>query len=164
MLAIMKSVTRSIVVFSAVILTGCAATQDMTGSYYNRGEHRQIQSQETGVIVDARQVTLNTAPSTEARTLGAVLGGAVAGLAVRNSSSQIAQIAGAVLGIAGGERAASYLGQQSREAAELVVKLDTGRTAVVVQEMDPKYVFRIGDRVRIIEGREARVAPVTAIR
>lgn len=161
MLAIMKSVTRSIVVFSAVILTGCAATQDMTGSYYNRGEHRQIQSQETGVIVDARQVTLNTAPSTEARTLGAVLGGAVAGLAVRNSSSQIA---GAVLGIAGGERAASYLGQQSREAAELVVKLDTGRTAVVVQEMDPKYVFRIGDRVRIIEGREARVAPVTAIR
>src|SRR5687767_3454141 len=104
MLAIMKSVTRSIVVFSAVILTGCAATQDMTGSYYNRGEHRQIQSQETGVIVDARQVTLNTESSSEARTLGAVLGGAVAGLAVRNSSSQIAQIAGAVLGIAGGER------------------------------------------------------------
>lgn len=144
----------------SMITGGCAVTQDMAGSHYNRGEHRRIQYEKTGVVVDARQVTLNTEATYQARAAGAALGGAITLLAGRNTSSNVAQIALAILGAAGGERAANFIAMDSRDSVEFVIRLDSGSNIVVVQETDPRYRISRGDRVRIIEGQEVRVAPL----
>lgn len=155
-----RAFINGVLVSISMTMGGCAVTQDMSGSHYQRGEHRRIQYEKTGVVVDARHVTLNTEATYQARAAGAALGGAITSLAGRNMSSNVAQIALAILGAAGGERAANYIAKDSCDSVELVIRLDTGGNIVVVQETDPRYRIGRGDRVRIIEGQEVRVAPL----
>ena len=74
------------------------------------------------------------------------------------SGSDIAAVGGAVLGGAAGNK----VGEEASKSAgvNIVIKLDSGGTIAVVQEVDPKMLFQVGQRVEILtRGNTARVVP-----
>jgi outer membrane lipoprotein SlyB len=131
-------------------LAGCAQP-GLTGTVYNRGETRQAQTVEMGVVESVRAVTI------EGRTdgvTGAVAGAAIGGLAGRSVGGgrgrDIATVAGAVAGGVAGQAIEQAVTR--RPGVEIMVRLDSGRMISVVQEEDPRAVFRPGDRVRVLSG------------
>jgi outer membrane lipoprotein SlyB len=145
----------------AAISSNVASAQDMSGSHYGRGEHRRVQATQLGKVEAVRRVTLNTEASDKSRMIGGAVGAAVGGLlgAKRNQNYAVSSLF-AVLGGAGGAMIADKVAYETRDALEIVVRLDSGNAIVLVQEVDPQYPIYAGDRVRLIEGREVRVAPI----
>jgi outer membrane lipoprotein SlyB len=131
-------------------LAGCAQP-GRTGTVYSRGETRQAQTVEMGVVESVRAVTI------EGRTdgvTGAVAGAAIGGIAGRSVGGgrgrDIATVAGAVAGGVAGQ--AIEEAATRRPGVEIMVRLDSGRMISVVQEEDQRAVFRPGDRVRVLSG------------
>jgi outer membrane lipoprotein SlyB len=97
-------------------------------------EEVQIQRNETGVGAAA----------------GGVLGGVVGSTIGSGRGTTLATAGGAAAGAAvgsAGERA-----RGTRPAWELEVELESGDVLVIVQEQDD--TFKVGDHVRVIEGRD----------
>jgi outer membrane lipoprotein SlyB len=138
------------VLLCTALLAGCAQP-GRTGTVYSRGETRQAQMVEMGVVESVRAVTI------EGRTngvTGTVAGAAIGGMAGRSIGGgrgrDIATVAGAVAGGVAGQ--AIEESATRRAGVEIMVRLDNGRTLSVVQEVDPNASFRPGDRVRVLSG------------
>jgi outer membrane lipoprotein SlyB len=140
-------------VLGCVAVLGGCAYPGMGSSEYHRVDARGEQSVRFGVVESVRPVRIDPHDSGVGTVAGAAIGG-IAGSNVGGGSGQaVGAIAGAVLG--------GILGQSIEKSAneatgiEVTVLLDSGKYIAVVQGADE--VFRAGDRVRVLSGRNTRV-------
>ena len=96
-------------------------------------------------------------------SVAAMLIGAVAGgfLGSNIGSGRASNTAGAIGGAMVGSAIASQAQQAmtSRRGIEISVRLDQGGSVAIVQEVNPREQFSVGDRVRIISsGGRSRVS------
>ncbi len=138
-------------------MSGCA--QNPYGNAYDVGEARTVQNVLTGTITKLDAVTMSGGGES---TIGTIAGGAVGAILGSKigggSGSDIAAIGGGLAGAALGNKAGDAISQ--RNGVNIVIKLDSGRTIAVVQEVDPNMIFRVGQRVDIYQqGSTTRVVP-----
>ena len=133
------------VILSTLGLAGCAANP--YGNAYNVNDARQMQEVYYGTVVRTQAVTLNG----NGNGIGTLAGGAIGGILGSGvgggTGSEIATIGGALLG--------GYLGNEAgeqvtkRNGVNLTIKLDSGRTVSIVQQVNPNVMFHTGERVQV---------------
>ncbi len=141
---------------AGLLLVSCAE-QSLTGDTYSRDQARRGQTVQMGEIVALKNVKIEG----DAQS-GKVLGGIAGGFLGSNiGSGRAARTAGAIGGAAAGSVIGSHASQGlgSRQGVEITVRLDSGKTIAVVQEVNPREPFAVGQRVRVLsDGRTTRVA------
>ena len=143
----------AILLISAVLLAACASSK--SGDVYSRDQARREMTVRNGVVESVRVVTLEGTKSQVGTTAGAVVGGVAGSSVGQGKGSVIAAVIGAVAGGVAGS--AIEEGATRKQALEITVNLDGGRSLVVVQEAAPGE-FQPGDRVRVVSGSgETRV-------
>ncbi|WP_419240230.1 glycine zipper 2TM domain-containing protein [Photobacterium leiognathi] len=152
-----KFTVASLCLIAALGVSGCA--QNPYGNAYDVGEARTVQNVLTGTITKLDAVTMSGGGES---TIGTIAGGAVGAILGSKigggSGSDIAAIGGGLAGAALGNKAGDAISQ--RNGVNIVIKLDSGRTIAVVQEVDPNMIFRVGQRVDIYQqGSTTRVVP-----
>jgi outer membrane lipoprotein SlyB len=140
------------------LMISCAQ-DSMSGDVYSRNEARLGQSVQTGRVTNVRFVKIEGG-----NQLGSIAGAVAGGVLGSNvGHGDLSNQAGAV----GGALVGSMLGSQvqqkagSRQGMEVTVRLDSGGSVAVVQEVNRKNpnTFNVGDRVRVINsGGAMRVA------
>lgn len=140
------------------LLVSCAQ-DSMSGDVYSRDEARQGQTVQTGRVTHVRSVKIEG--NNQLGGLAGTIAGGVLGSNIGSgrAANQAGAIGGAVAGAAMGSQMQQKLG--SRQGTEVTVRLDSGNTVAVVQEVDRKnpVTFNVGDRVRVIQSNGAmRVA------
>ena len=140
------------------LLVSCAQ-DSMSGDVYSKNEARSGQAVQYGRVTDVRNVKIEAG-----NQAGALMGGLAGGaLGSKIGSGSSANTAGAIGGALVGGMLGSHVQQSagSRQGVEITVRLDSGSSVAVVQEVsqkNPNY-FRPGDRVRVISsGSSMRVA------
>lgn len=131
------------------------AQQSLTGDTYSRNEAGAPQSVNWGKITSIRNVAIEGEP-----TGGAILGGIAGGFLGNQVGAGHGRTAATIGGAALGTMAGSHAGKAAttRQGLEISVKLDKGGTVSIVQENNPREVFSVGDRVRVLDnGGRARV-------
>jgi outer membrane lipoprotein SlyB len=149
-----RIVTAAVVAASALV-TGCASTSDPYSSNngYNSGYNNSVSSG-YGTI-DSIQVVQG-----EGRTSGggAVVGGLVGALVGNQvgsgSGRTAATVAGGVAGAAIGNSVEAKRNENGREMYQINIRLDNGEYRSVMQ--DSVYDLRVGNRVRVVDGRVYR--------
>ena len=137
-------------------LTGCVS--GLQGSTYSRSEARQVQEVEFGTVVSTNPVVIEGKQSGAGQLPGAIIGGVAGSSVGEGKGQQIFTILGAV----GGAVVGSMIEEQATrtQGLELTIKMDSGKTLSIVQEVDNVNVFREGQRVRVLtQGALARVSP-----
>jgi len=136
----------------AAVLGGCAYP-GMGASDYHRVDARGEQSVRFGVVESVREVRIDPHDTGVGVVTGSMIGG-IAGSNVGGGSGQaVGAIAGALLGGIIGQNVEKSANE--RPGIEITVLLDSGKYIAVVQGADE--MFRAGDRVRILSGRNTRV-------
>jgi outer membrane lipoprotein SlyB len=133
-------------------LSSCA--QDtLTGDVVSRDEAGRAQNVRTGTITSIRPVKIEGG-TTGGTLIGAGVGGLLGNQIGGGSGRTAATVGGALAGGAAG----SHIGQNvtSRNGIEIDVRLDGGGRTAVVQEVNPRETFSVGDRVRVITGAGGR--------
>lgn len=128
----------------------------MTGDVYQKRDIRQAQSVNTGKITSIRRVKIEGDHG--AGTLVGAVGGGLLGSQLGKGSA--AHTAGAVGGALVGGAVGSHVEQSmgTRNGLEITVRLDQGGSISVVQEANPRELFYVGDRVRVLSsGGSTRV-------
>lgn len=131
---------------SVAVLGGCASS--MSGGAYSRGQARQAQEVQMGMVESVRNVKIEGTKSPVGTGAGAVIGGIAGSNVGSGKGSTVATILGAVAGGVAGS--AIEEGVMSKDGLEITVKLDNGRMIAVTQEADEQ--FRVGERVRVLSG------------
>lgn len=137
-------------------LTGCVS--GLQGSTYSRSEARQVQEVEFGTVLSTNSVVIEGKQSGAGQLPGAIIGGVAGSSVGEGKGQQIFTILGAV----GGAVVGSMIEEQATrtQGLELTIKMDSGKTLSIVQEVDHVNVFREGQRVRVLtQGALARVSP-----
>ena len=137
-------------------LTGCVS--GLQGSTYSRSEARQVQEVEFGTVLSTNPVVIEGKQSGAGQLPGAIIGGVAGSSVGEGKGQQIFTILGAV----GGAVVGSMIEEQATrtQGLELTIKVDSGKTLSIVQEVDNVNVFREGQRVRVLtQGALARVSP-----
>lgn len=130
----------------SVITTGCATGQ--SGDTYSRDEARRVMTFQEGTLQAVRQVKLEGTKSGVGTVAGAVAGGVGASGIGQGRGSAVAAVVGAVVGGVVGAAAEEGI---TREAAwELTVKLDNGKSLVIVQAKGDDQ-FTPDERVRVLQ-------------
>lgn len=127
-------------------LTGCAS--NLGGDVYSRSEARQVQQVMYGTILELRVVRIEGTKTPIGAIAGAGIGG-VAGNAVGGGSGRIITT---IIGAVGGGLLGGY-GEElltRSNGVEITVRLDSGSIRSIVQEIQQNEVFRVGDRVRMM--------------
>ena len=137
-------------------LTGCVS--GLQGDTYSRSEARQAQEVVFGTILTTNPVVIEGRQTDVGQLPGAIIGG-VAGSSVGEGKGQeiftgLGAVGGAVVGSMIQEKATRAQG------LELTIKMDSGKTLSIVQEVDSVNAFIAGQRVRVLtQGALARVSP-----
>ncbi|MCH1449981.1 MAG: glycine zipper 2TM domain-containing protein [Litoricolaceae bacterium] len=137
-------------------LTGCVS--GLQGSTYSRSEARQVQEVEFGTVLSTNPVVIEGKQSGAGQLPGAIIGGVAGSSVGEGKGQQIFTILGAV----GGAVVGSMIEEQATrsQGLELTIKMDSGKTLSIVQEVDNVNVFLEGQRVRVLtQGALARVSP-----
>ena len=130
------------------------AQDSLTGDTVSRGEAGRAQNVRTGTITSIRPVRIEGG-TTGGTLVGAGVGGLLGNQIGGGSGRTAATVGGALAGGAAG----SHVGQNvtSRNGIEIEVRLDDGGSRVsVVQEVNPRESFDVGNRVRVITGAGGR--------
>lgn len=129
-----------------LLFTSCAQ-DSLTGDTYSRSEAGQAQSVRTGRVTSIRYVKIEGGNKT-----GAILGGVGGGFLGNEIGSGSGRTAATIGGAALGAVAGSHIEQNlnSRQGIEITVKLDRGGSVSIVQEVNPRESFEVGDRVRVL--------------
>ncbi|GAO36491.1 hypothetical protein SCT_1898 [Sulfuricella sp. T08] len=135
-----------VAVASVAVLGGCASS--MSGGAYSRGQARQVQEVQMGVVESVRTVKIEGTQSPVGTGAGAVIGGIAGSNVGQGKGSTVGTILGAVAGGVAGSMIEE--GVMSKAGLEITVKLDNGRMIAVTQEADEQ--FRVGERVRVLSG------------
>lgn len=129
------------------LLFASCAQDSLTGDTYSRSEAGRAQDVRTGRITSIRNVKIEGGNKTGA-VLGGVGGGFLGNEIGRGSGRTAATIGGAALGAVAGSHIEQNL--NSRPGIEIGVKLDRGGSVSIVQEVNPRESFQVGDRVRVL--------------
>lgn len=132
----------------SIFLVSCAQ-DSLTGDTVSRNEAGRAQDVRTGTITAIRPVNIQGG-TTGGTLVGAGVGGLLGNQIGGGSGRTAATVGGALAGGAAG----SHIGQNvtSRNGIEIDVRLDGGGRQAVVQEVNPREGFSVGDRVRVITG------------
>jgi len=125
---------------------GCASEQ--TGTTYSRGDVGQVQDVAFGVVENVRAVHIEGTKTPIGTVAGAAIGGLAGSTVGHDTTSSIAAIAGAVAGGLAGSAAEE--GLTRADGVEVTVRLESGEIISVVQAVDPKVQFKVGDKVRVL--------------
>lgn len=128
----------------------------MTGDTYSKNSTQRAQSVDPGRITSIRNVKIEGG-----NTAGKVIGGVAGGFLGSNiGSGRTSNTAGAIGGALVGGAVGSQVQQStgSRAGLEITVKLDRGGSIAVVQEVNSREPFQVGERVRVLsDGSTTRV-------
>ena len=140
--------------FFAALLSGCFAAPKGGGIYEPR-EHLGVGRAQPAVVVQTRLVRL--APDDRVIAAGGAIGGTLGGIAgakVAGNSGRAGAFVGSVLG---GIAGAGLAAQQTVEAHEIVVRMDSGAVVAVVQRDgapvapgQPVWVIGTGANTRVV--------------
>lgn len=136
-----------------LLFVSCAQ-DSLTGDTVSRGEAGRAQDVRTGTITSIRPINIQGGT-----TGGTLVGAGVGGLLGNQIGSGSGRTAATVGGALAGGAAGSHIGQNvtSRSGLEIEVRPnDGGRRISVVQEVNPRESFSVGDRVRVITGAGGR--------
>lgn len=136
-----------------LLFVSCAQNS-LTGDTVSRGEAGRAQNVRTGTITSIRPVRIEGSG-----TGGALVGAGVGGLVGNQIGGGSGRTAATVGGALAGGVVGSHVGQNvtSRNGLEIEVRLDNGgRRISVVQEVNPRERFSVGNRVRVISGSGGR--------
>jgi outer membrane lipoprotein SlyB len=137
----------------SLFLVSCAQ-QSLTGDTVSRGDAGRSQTVRTGTITAIRPVRIEGS-STGGTLVGAGVGGLLGNQIGSGSGRTAATVGGALVGGAVGSHAGQNI--TSRDGIEIEVRLDNGgRREAVVQEVNPRETFSVGDRVRLVSGDGGR--------
>jgi len=138
-----------------LLFVSCAQDSN-TGDTYSRYEAGHAQSVKTGRITSIQNINIEGG-----NTTGKILGGIAGGVLGHNiGSGSAANTAGAIGGALVGSAVGSHVqqGLGSRSGLNIIVKLDSGGSISVVQEISKNEYFRNGDRVKVLyNGSKTRV-------
>lgn len=140
----------------ALVLTGCAGMGSSdSAQVYSKSQMRQMHQVEFGRILDVKVVKME-GNTNDLLTLG---GTALGGLAGSNIGKGSGAVAGSIVGaMIGGMSAEAAQRNNTKDAYELTVKLDSGKTVSIVQEAD--VPLATGQLVKVLTGGgSARVLP-----
>ncbi len=150
----MRSMKPAVVITLLLSVSGCATNPDTvrTGEQVQRE-----QSARPGVVESTRDVTIDGArPSGVGGVIGAVIGGVGGSYIGSGRGTIVGSVVGSVLGGLAGNAAEQAASRQP--GVELTVKLDDGRTVVIVQAAGQE-VYKAGERVSVVsDGATARVS------
>lgn len=138
---------------AGALLTGCASNSSQPyGGGYNTG----YSSASSGYgVIESIQVAQGENRTSGA---GAILGGVVGALAGSQvgsgSGRTAATVAGGVAGAAVGNRVEQNRNTTGQELYQINVRMDNGEYRTVTQ--DSVYDLRVGNRIRIVDGRVYR--------
>lgn len=151
----MSMTARILTIGACAALTACAPAYMSGPPPYGPGYAVRMQGVELGVVEAARPVLLQGGESGAGAFGGSLLGG-LAGSAIGAGSGNAAAIIGGLfLGALTGS--AIERDANRRPGVELMLHLDNGRNATIVQ-VDAGEGFRPGDRVRLLsDGYAMRV-------
>jgi outer membrane lipoprotein SlyB len=142
-------------VAAVALLSGCASSPSYNNGGYNGGGYNTAQSMGYGTI-ESIQVT-----QAENRTSGggAVVGALVGALAGNQIGSGSGRTAATVAGGVGGAVVGNNIERNrnaggGQEMYQVNVRMDNGEYRTVVQ--DSVYDLRVGNRVRLVDGRVYR--------
>jgi outer membrane lipoprotein SlyB len=142
-------------VAAVALLSGCASSPSYNNGYNGGGYNNSAQSMGYGTI-ESIQVT-----NAENRTSGggAVVGALVGALAGNQIGSGSGRTAATVAGGVGGAVVGNNIernrnGGSGQEMYQVNVRMDNGEYRTVVQ--DSVYDLRVGNRVRLVDGRVYR--------
>lgn len=142
----MRKILASLVATATLLLVGCGSMPGPKPSNsYSSSEVNTELEVRLGTVQSVREVQIE-----RSGTLGALAGGA-AGLSVAslfdNSLLKLVTVAsGAFIG--------NNMTASNKPGDELTLKLDSGKTVVIVQERSSEMGFRAGDRVRVTSNGE----------
>ncbi|MER1692924.1 glycine zipper 2TM domain-containing protein [Proteus mirabilis] len=145
--------------FAVPTLAVCVNTSSLSGDTYTASQAKQAQNVTYGTIVSVRAVNIQA--GSDENVLGAI-GGAVLGGLLGNTigggtGRNLATAAGAIAGGMAGQQAQGAL--NTTKGVQLEVRLDSGKTVVVVQKAD-NTAYRQGQRVAVIgNGNNLTVSP-----
>jgi outer membrane lipoprotein SlyB len=131
------------------LVAGCEPTAGPTVSRRQVGRAYTERIDE-GRVIRAEVVTIEGGGSGLGAVVGGVTGYALGKDLTRGKSSLtkvVVRGGGAVAGAAGGS--AIQQSASRRQGIEIGVKLDSGETVVVIQDVEPNREFRVGDEVRV---------------
>ena len=143
----------ALVIASTAVLSGCASTSQPV----NNGSYNNSASASAGYgTIDSIQVTRAQG---QTNGTGAVVGGLVGALVGNQvgsgSGRTAATVAGAVGGaVVGNKVEANRASNNGADMYQINVRLDNGDYRTVVQ--DSVYDLRVGNRVRLVDGRAYR--------
>lgn len=145
-----------VVVLAALLLGGC--TSSLGGNVYSRDEARRVQTVHYGTVQALRPVEIEGTKTPIGSTAGAVVGGVAGSGTGGGRGSAVMAVVGAVAGGMAG--AAIEEGLTRVHGVEITIREDSGATRAYVQEVEPNQIFRVGQRVRILNiGGTYRIAP-----
>ncbi len=128
----------------SLMVGGCASS--VSGSAYSRGQARQAQQAQLGVVQNVREVLIEGTKTHIGTATGAALGGIAASNIGGGRGKVAATVGGALLGGLAGAAAEEAMTRQP--GLEITVLLDNGRTVTVTQAADEPF-FR-GERVQLL--------------
>lgn len=135
-------------------LVGCA--NDLDADTYSRDQVRQVATVEKGTIKSLKLVKISGEENWVGAGTGAVLGGAAGSLAGGGKGHLVSSVIGAVAGGLLGE--VTQEGLTKAKGVEITIQKDTGQEISIVQQVEQDQIFRVGDKVRILqEGNTTRV-------
>jgi outer membrane lipoprotein SlyB len=138
----------SLVLCLLVVMTGCVSSR--SGKVYSRDQARAVHTVEMGTVEAVNDAVIEGTKSPVGAVAGGILGGVLGSTAHGKRTQRVLTTAGALGGAAAG--AAIEEKMTSKAAFEITVRLDGGRTIVIVQEADE--TFSVGDRVRVLTAND----------
>ena len=145
-----KNILSSILVGSALILSGCADSL-YNGPTVSQADAQKLLTYQTGTVIAVKGVIVkdNGGGTLLGAVTGAVLGNMIGG----GTGKKLATLSGGLVGAYAGSQAGAA------NAQELTVKLDNGNSVVVVAK---GVRFGVGSRVKIVtnHGKVVSVEPL----
>ena len=147
----------ALIVASTAVLSGCASTSTSTPYGYNSGYNSGYTSNVSSGYgtIDSIQVVRGTASTSGS---GAVVGGLVGALVGNQvgsgSGRTAATVAGGVAGAAIGNNVEANRNANGADMYQINIRMDNGEWRSVTQ--DSAYDLRVGNRVRLVDGRVYR--------
>jgi len=146
----MKKYSLLAVALLSVLFLGACATGGLTGDSYTREDARKVQEVQFGDVISVRPVVIEGNSEGVVGGLGGGIIGGIVGSTVGDGSGRA--LATAIGAIAGGIAGQTIQEKTTRrQGQEVSIRMESGKTISVVQEVVADKFFRAGERVRLLK-------------
>ena len=144
----------AILAISLMALVSAGCTTSLTSDSYSRAQTRGAMEVQMGVIEHVRDVKIEGTASGTGASVGSSAGGLIGAIGGSNAGSGKGSWVGSIVGAVAGGVAGHALEQKATEkdGVEVTIRMEGGKLIAVTQEKDPKEIFAVGDKVRILNG------------